>query len=123
MGNRGGQIGNSNGARGKVWRDALDKAVKQYVDKDAGIERGEALFKIATGVVKQALIGNKDAIQELGNRLDGKPHQSMDIGLSTDTPLEELSDAELTAELARVRDALVGNTAKKSSKDKPTRVH
>ncbi len=116
-------IGNTNGARGKVWRDALDKAVKQYVDKDAGIERGEALFKIATGVVKQALTGNKDAIQELGNRLDGKPHQSMDIGLHDSTPLEEMTDADITAELTKTRKLIAGIPKQTAGKNKPTRVH
>ncbi len=120
---RGAQPGNTNGARGKVWRDALDKAVKQYVDKGAGIERGEALFKIATGVVKQALTGNKDAIQELGNRLDGKPHQSMDIGLHDSMSLEEMTDAELAGELIKIRESIGGNAVKAKRKDKPTRIH
>jgi hypothetical protein len=120
---RGAQLGNTNGARGKVWRDALDKAVKQYVDKDAGIKRGEALFKIATRVVAQALTGNKDAIQELGNRLDGKPHQSMDIGIHDSTPLEEMTDAELAGELIKIRELTGGDTAKTRCKSKPARVH
>lgn len=115
--------GNKNAIRGKVWRDALDKAIKQYVNKKNGIERGQALFKIATGVVEMALAGNKDAIQEIGNRLDGRPHQSMDIGFSPDTPVEEMTDAELAGELLRIRSALVGNAAKKGSKDKSPSVH
>ncbi len=31
-------------------------------------------------LVKQAIVGNKDAIKEIGDRLDGKPAQSIDLG-------------------------------------------
>jgi hypothetical protein len=109
--------GNANAARGKVWREALDKAVKQYVNKEAGIERGQALFKIATRVVEQALDGNTNAITEIGNRLDGKPHQSMDIGVY-DQPLEEMTDAELLAIASSGR-----TTGKKDSKKSASSVH
>ncbi len=123
MSSRGGQLGNSNGARGKVWRDALDKAVKQYTNKEDKIERGQALFRIATGVVEQALDGNVAAIQELGNRLDGKPHQSMDIGVHDSMPLEEMNDAELAGELIKIRELIGRDSKQKSRKTKPTEFH
>lgn len=118
----GAPTGNNNSGRGKTWRDALDKAVKQYTCKKASIKRGEALFKIATGVVEQALAGNVQAIQELGNRLDGKPHQSMDIGITDNTPVEEMTDADISAELIATRTALSGNTGKTKRKKQPARV-
>ena len=70
--------GNSNAAKGKAWRDELDKALKQYENKEDGIERGQALRKVAIKVVEQALAGSKDAWQEIGNRLDGKAAQSIE---------------------------------------------
>ena len=123
MSNRGGQIGNTNGAKGKTWRDALDKALKQYVSKEAGIARGQALFRIATNVVVQALDGNSNAIQEIGNRMDGKPHQSMDIGIRDTIPIEEMTDAELAANIAETRELIAGNSVKAKRKNKSAVVH
>ncbi len=129
--NRGGQPGNNNGGSGKSWREALDKAVKQYTNTKAQsakngisvIKRGEALFKIATRVVEASLLGNKDAIQELGNRLDGKAHQSMDIGFHDDMPLEEMNLAELTKELAGVRKRIEADNKSRRSTAKSARIH
>lgn len=83
----GGQIGNKNNAKGKDWQDALRKAMIQYEDKDAGIKRGQALHKIATKVVQQALDGDPVAWQEIGNRLDGKPAQALQLSTDDDKPL------------------------------------
>lgn len=69
--------GNQNAAKGKEWADALRLALKTYEDKDKKIKRGHALRKIADGVVKNALEGDKDSWQEIGNRLDGKPAQAL----------------------------------------------
>ena len=115
--------GNNNASKGKIWRDALDKALKQYVSKEAGIARGQALFSIATRVVEQALIGNKDAIQEIGNRMDGRPHQSMDIGIRDTIPIEEMTDAELAANIAETQKLIAGNSVKAKRKNKSAVVH
>ncbi len=123
MAKRGAQVGNNNATKGKPWREALDKAIKQYEDKDNGIKRGQALFRIATNVVIGAIEGNKDAIQEIGNRLDGKAHQSMDIGVYESKPLEDMSNAELAGELAAVREVISRNTEKKRSKEQSSQVH
>ena len=63
----------------KPWRDALRLAL---FDGDKA-----PLRDIAESVVKLAREGDMEAIKEIGNRLDGKPHQSMDV------------DAELAGEL------------------------
>ena len=77
MAKRGGQPGNNNRSKNKEWTEAIGKAVLQYQKDD--VKRGEALYKIATKVVQKALEGDRDAIREIGDRLDGKPHQSVDI--------------------------------------------
>ena len=127
---KGGQLGNTNASKGKPWRDALDKALKQYVNKDAGLVRGQALFSIATRVVEQALSGNKDAIQEIGNRMDGRPHQSMDIGIHDSMFPEEMTEGELLADINAARTELgdigksVRRTAKAPKKPKqPSELH
>lgn len=60
----------------KPWTDALRLAANRYHDGDKGaIKR---LAAIAEKLLLMALDGDMDAIKELGNRLDGKPHQSVD---------------------------------------------
>lgn len=83
----GGQPGNRNGAKGKDWQDALRKAMIQYESKERGVEQGQALYKIATKVVEQALDGDPVAWQEIGNRMDGKPAQSVQLSGDEDKPL------------------------------------
>jgi hypothetical protein len=68
-------VGNQNAKKAKRWQDALNKALARYESEDGKIKAGEALDKVAETVVLQALAGNKDAWQEIGNRLDGKVPQ------------------------------------------------
>ena len=82
----GAPVGNRNAVKGRRWQEALDKALKRFADKDAGIKAGQALDRIAKVVVQQALDGDRNAIQEIGNRLDGKPHQSMEVAVDDVRP-------------------------------------
>lgn len=78
----GAPIGNQNAVKGKRWQKALEKALaRKGGDVDAG------LADVATQVVEAALAGDKDAWQEIGNRMDGKPHQSTSIANEDGTPL------------------------------------
>jgi hypothetical protein len=56
-------MGNSNAARGTLWRDAIRKALA----KDKG-----ALEKVAESLIAAAQDGDMQAIKKLGDRLDGK---------------------------------------------------
>lgn len=88
--NKGGApLGNDNAAKNKPWAEALRKALIQYESKD--IKQGEALAKVAAVTVELALAGDKDARQEIGNRLDGKPHQTVAAEI----------DASVTVEVVR----------------------
>lgn len=71
------QVGNNNAGKGKPWADALRFALHQ--ETYDGVKKGEALREIAKQCVTAAIGGDKDARIEIGNRLDGKPHQSMDV--------------------------------------------
>jgi len=73
----GAPVGNQNAAKAKRWQDALHKALVRFETPDGKIKAGEALDKIAETVVLQAIAGNKDAWQEIGNRLDGKVAQAL----------------------------------------------
>lgn len=73
----GAPLGNQNAAKAKRWQDALHKALVRFESAELKVKAGEALDKIAEGVVLDALKGDKDARAEIGNRLDGKPAQSI----------------------------------------------
>jgi hypothetical protein len=67
--------GNQNAAKAKTWTDAIKWALDNH--KSSAIKRGKALRSVAIKVVEMAVEGNKDAWQEIGNRLDGKPAQAI----------------------------------------------
>lgn len=72
--------GNKNAAKGKDWHDAIRYALATF--EDDTVMRGRALKEIALTVVKLAIAGDKDAYQEIGNRLDGKPVQAVEGSFS-----------------------------------------
>ena len=114
----GAPVGNKHAAKGREWADQLRWALENFTA--TGIARGQALRAIATKVVEQALDGDKDARAEIANRLDGKPHQSMDIGINDNRSAEELSDNELAA-IATTGSP--GASVSKGGKAKPGSVH
>jgi hypothetical protein len=79
-------LGNQNGKKGKRWQDALMKALARYANPEKQIEAGQALDRIAENVVASAIAGDTSAIAEIGNRLDGKPAQSLTVGGDDDAP-------------------------------------
>lgn len=99
-------LGNTNGAKGKRWHDALHKALVRYTSTtdDLKIQAGEALDKIAEVVVLKALMGDKDAITEIGNRLDGKAAQSVTVAGDSDNPLSVVQRIERVLVHANTQD-------------------
>ena len=67
----------------KLWRDALMRAVKRAADKAGKTKR---LDKLADVCVEEGLKGNMQAMTEIGNRLDGRPTQT--IAGDSDKPHE-----------------------------------
>lgn len=92
-----GQSGNPGGAskNQRPWTQSLQRALVQY--KGDGVKRGAALRKIADKVVAQALDGDRAAIEEIANRLDGRPAQTVQGPNGTALPvLFSLVDAAAT---------------------------
>lgn len=81
----GAQQGNKNAAKGKDWEAAIRYAILNYTNDE--VKRGQALKRIANKLVEQALEGNKDAWQEIGNRLDGKPAQAVELSGNNGDPI------------------------------------
>lgn len=121
----GGQPGSKNRARGKDIRDSFRRAVAKLGMKLDGEEGAyqKGLDALCLIQVKAALEGSLASMQMISDRIDGKPHQSIDIGLSADTAAEEMSDVELDDELTRIRDLISGEARKDTSAKKPTSVH
>lgn len=65
---RGGQKGNQNAARPRIWSEALRKEIVQ----------GDHLPKLAQQLILKALEGDMTAMKELGDRLEGKPTQAIE---------------------------------------------
>ena len=78
-----GQSGNptGRGKKEKPWREAIERAIKRQVEGDL-----QALDRAADKLVKLAIDGDMGAIKEMGDRLDGKPHQSMDVDATLTVP-------------------------------------
>lgn len=79
----GAPVGNQNAAKAKVWLAAINRALER---RTAG-DRVKALDDCADKLVTAVLAGEQWAIIELGNRLDGKPAQSVTVGGDPDNPL------------------------------------
>lgn len=67
-------VGNKNGENGKRWRMAIDAALA----KD-GKDKFVALTELAEQLVLKAKTGDMTALKEIGDRVDGKSVQPMDI--------------------------------------------
>ncbi len=67
--------GNTNAAKAKVWTAAIERAL----EKRSLAERKDAIDDLAEKLLEQCDAGNLSALQELGNRLEGKPRQDTSI--------------------------------------------
>lgn len=69
----GAQPGNQNAAKGKAWRDAINRALA----KRSGVDKVKALDELAEKFLAKCDEGDMQALKELGDRLDGKPTQTL----------------------------------------------
>lgn len=64
----------------KIWADAIRRAVHGYheeKDENGKVRKTRWLNKLAENLVVSASGGDTAAMKEIGDRLDGKPHQSV----------------------------------------------
>lgn len=92
----GAPIGNQNAAKGKLWANAIKRAVAR---KAAG-DLNNGLDALADKLVAACETGDQWALKELGDRIDGKAHQS--VGVAAD---EEGNPLKLEHILIRAVDA------------------
>jgi len=75
--------GNNNGGKNKIWSDALRLEL-------AGTRNAAKLRRLAKKLIEQAEDGNMQAMKEIGDRLEGKPNQSIDVAVTEITHEEAL---------------------------------
>lgn len=93
----GAPTGNTNASRGFRWRRAIEKAL----DNKSKALGQKALVAIAEQLLDKAIEGDISALRELGDRIDGKVAQQLNIGGQEDNPVKqqwtiEVVDAKLT---------------------------
>lgn len=89
-----GQSGNPKGAPKKPWRWAeVIRTVAERMDKSGK----EYKVAIAEALLKEALKGNVAAIKELGDRLDGKAKQAIEMTGADREPIDVNSLVALRA--------------------------
>lgn len=110
----GAPLGNTNGARGYRWREAINRAL----DKRSRAAQAEAIDELAEKLLSLCDEGDLGALRELGDRLDGKPKQMVDVGTSDpDRALvvrvhygKSQSQANTEAEVALVANLIASST-------------
>lgn len=112
--------GNKFASHEKPWTDALRRVLAQLELKDESgkvqIKAGEALRQIAEVTVMRALAGDKDARKEIGDRMDGKATEFVNVNHSRDP--QEMSTDELAAAILRERANQSG-----AGEEQPSQLH
>ena len=75
MAEKGAPIGNQNAAKGKRWAQAIDRALANR----SPVSMTKALDELAEKLLMAADNGDGWALKELGDRIDGKPSQAIDM--------------------------------------------
>jgi len=74
--------GNKNAAKKRLpWQQALKRSLTRLAEKEGEDSPNyrKGLDKVADQVVQQAAEGNKDAWQEIGLRMEGRPGQAIEL--------------------------------------------
>lgn len=105
---------NNGGKKDKLWRDALMVAIKR-TDSEGRV----MLAKIAQKVVEAAVEGDMSAIKEIGDRIDGKAPQSLDVTTRHEQPVTEWTDADLERVIADRSTSRAGASKPQEGAQKP----
>lgn len=92
---------NPKGAKSdKIWRAAIMRAVRRLGGDDEPLDatKEQRLDLLADALVAKGIAGDVTAAREIGDRLDGKPHQTAEV-THFRARAEQLSDDELAGYL------------------------
>lgn len=79
----GAQPGNKNASKGAEWRQAIKRALAHK----SGKTYREGLDLVATKFIESASNGDAWAMKEIGDRIDGKPSQAVELSGPDGTPI------------------------------------
>jgi hypothetical protein len=112
---------NSGSKREKIVREALMLAAKRVHEGDP---QGRIKLNVAAAnIMELAVNGDLAAFKEVADRLDGKSPQSLDVTTTHERPIEELTDAELAAYIARRSTGGARTAEEATGKTKPDPLH
>lgn len=77
-----------------MFEQALIREIKQRDLKEGD---GETMRKITSQLVQNALNGDRQAITEIRDTLDGRPAQSVTLSGDEDAPLQTMMEVRLVA--------------------------
>ena len=112
-----GQSGNPRGRKAeKPFRDQISLVLNEYeeiYDDNGKTRKVKKLRLLAEVIVRKALDGDAACLKEVGDRIDGKPIQQLDMTVKDATPSEVTDDVlnDIIADYARRR----GNGASKKA--------
>jgi hypothetical protein len=75
-------LGNQNATKGRIWTEAILRALDRRAGD--GRPRAEILADFADRLLGAAWDGDLNAIQELGNRIEGRPMQRIEADLTVE---------------------------------------
>ena len=78
----GAPVGNQFAAKAKRWSMAIDRAL----EKRSKVAQVEAMDMLAEKLLALCDEGDLGALKELGDRIEGKPGQAIDIGSDPERP-------------------------------------
>ena len=96
----GAPTGNNNAGKNAPWRDAINAAMLKHKEYGGSVERATTLREIAAKLIDMALEGDLGAMKELGDRVEGKAKQTLDItnltpeSMTTDQLQEQLKELD-----------------------------
>jgi hypothetical protein len=88
--------GSRNAFKGTEWSKSLKRAMARFSDKegDKQVSWRRGLDRVADKVIAAACEGQKDAWQEIANRIEGRPAQSMKVSGDEDNPIHTVNRIE-----------------------------
>lgn len=89
----GAPTGNNNAAKAKVWTAAIERALANR----SRLDQKDALDSLAEKLLAKCDEADLGALKELGDRLEGKPAQSLTLGGDSQNPVHTVSKIELVA--------------------------
>jgi len=87
-------LGNQNAAKAKVWHAAIMRALERRQPAD---QRIKAIDELADKLLDLVAAGDLPALKEFGDRMDGKPAQSVTVGGDEQNPVRTINEVLLRA--------------------------